>query len=206
MKDIIFKMTGIVAFVLFTGCAATYKPINPGLINYAENDLQNGIRFSYKYDMLRERGNNRYSKKEHKHGIKLVAVKFTNNTDTAINISRDIVFFSGQDQISPLEPLMVKNILKQKVPSYLPYLLLTLVTFRVTNGNSVNVYPIGLILGPAITIGNMAVAGSANAKMLAELNQYNLLHRDIKKGETVYGIVGFPRTGYNPITVKRIKP
>jgi hypothetical protein len=187
------------------GCAATYKPINPKTINYSINDLQDGIVFSYKYDVLREHGNKRYAKKENKMGIKLVAVKFTNNTDSSINIDRDVAFFSGQNQIIPLEPIAVKNTIKQKVPSYLPYLLLSFLNLYVSNGGSIESYPIGLVLGPAITIGNMVTAGTANAKMFKELNKYNLLHRDIKKGETVYAIVGLPRTGYNPLTVKIIK-
>jgi len=41
--------------------------------------------------------------------------------------------------------------------------------------------------------------------MLNELYQYNILRRDIQKGETVYGIIAVRDLGYSPLSVKRIK-
>jgi len=202
MKELILKAAVISLFIVLTGCAATYKPINPKSLNYLGSNSQEGISFSYKYDVLRERGNNRYAKKENKKGIKLVAVRLTNNTDTTISIAKHVSFFAGGNQIFPLEPVAIKHTIKQIVPSYLPYLLLTFLNFYVATGNSVEVYPIGLVLGPGITIGNMATSATANARLFQELNRYNLLHQDIKKGETLYGIIGFARTGYDPIEVK----
>jgi len=192
----------ITIVIFFGGCAASYRPINPPLLNYTAHDSKDGIGLSYKYDVLIERGNKRYAKKEDKKGIRLIAVKVTNNTDTTINVGRDVVFYSEQNQMFLMEPMAIKNSIKQITPSYLPYLLLTFVNFYVTNGSTTQTYPIGLILGPGITIGNMAVAGTANTKMLNELMQYYILNRDIKKGETVYGIIGVRDMGYNPISVR----
>jgi hypothetical protein len=48
----------------------------------------------------------------------------------------------------------------------------------------------------------MALAGASNKKLYEELTVYNLLNKDIKSGETVYGIIGLKDTGYVPITVK----
>lgn len=130
----------------------------------------------------------------------------TNNTDSAINVSKDLSFYSGNHQVIPMEPALIKNILKQIVPVYIPYLLLTFVNLTVTkitpSNTTTNVYPIGLVLGPVITIGNMAVAGSGNSNMLMELNEYNILNKDIKKGETIYGIIGIRDIGYSPISVR----
>ena len=202
MKKLISK-TLMIAFVVFiSGCAATYKPINPESLNYTSNDVKEGIGLSYRHNMLQERGNKKYSKKEYKKGVKLIAVKLTNYTDSTINVGNDLLFYSGKNQVFPMEPMVIKKSIKQIVPLYLLYLLLTPLNLTITSGNSTTTYPIGLAIGPGITIGNMAFAGTANKKMLKELNEYNILDKDIKKGETVYGIIGVGNMGYDPISVK----
>ena len=205
MKKTISNLLFVTIVVVLSGCAASYRQVNPPTIHYNSHDLQDGIGFSYKYDVLRERGNKKYANKENKKGVKLIAVKITNNTDSVINIGRDVAFYSGNNQIFPMEPMAIKESLKQFVPGYLPYLLLTFTNLYVTNGNTTETYPIGLVLGPAITVGNMAMAGSANKNMLNELNEYYLMSKDIQKGETIYGIIGVRDIGYIPISVKMIK-
>lgn len=205
MEKSISKLLTLASVIILSSCAATYKPINPPTLNYNSHDLQDGIGLSYKYDVLREKGNKKYAKKEDKKGIKLIAVKITNNTDSIINIGKDVAFFSGQDQIFPMEPIAIKESIKQIVPGYLSYLLLTFLQLNIYQGNTVDSYPIGVVVGPGITMGNMTVAGSANKNMLNELYEYNILSRDIQKGETVYGIIGVRDMGYSPISVKMIK-
>lgn len=202
MKKVILHSLLVIVVFVFGGCAATYKNIDPPALNYSAHDLQDGISLSYKHNVLRERGNNKYAKKEDKAGVRLVAIKLTNNTDSVLRVNRDLVFYSDSNQIFPLAPMAIKNSIKQVVPAYLPYLLLTLVNLSITNNNKTQVYPIGLVLGPGIAGGNMAVAGSSNNKMLKELIEYDILSRDIQKGETVYGIIGIFDLGYNPISVK----
>ncbi len=184
------------------GCAAIYKPINPPSLNYNSHDLQDGIGLSYKYNVLLEKGNRKYANKEYKKGVKLVAVKITNNTDSIINVGRDLVFYTGQKELNLLEPIAIKNSIKQIVPGYLAYLLLSLTYFNVSSGNTSTTYPIGLGLGPVITFGNMAFAATANKDMFNELQEYNVINRDIQKGETVYGIIGIRNIGSLPITIK----
>jgi len=205
MEKIILKSFILISSILLIGCAATYKPINPPSVKYNSFAFQDGIEFSYKYDVLRERGNKKLAKKEDKKGVRLVAIKVTNNTDSVINIGKDVIFYCGQNPIVPIEPQALKRSIQQVVPGYLPYLLLTFVTLNVTTGNSAETFRIGYILGPFITIGNMVVAGSANKNLLTELNNYNLLNRDIQNGETVYGIIGIRDSGYNTISLKTRK-
>jgi len=209
MNKPISKILVLAIIIVLTGCAATYRPINPSTINYNAHELQDGISLAYRYEVLREKGNKKYAKKEAKKGIKLIAVKVTNNTDSTINIGKDFAFYSGQNQLFPMEPIAIKESIKQFVPGYLPYFLLTFLNFTYTesaNGTPSNqdVYHVGYVLGPAVTIGNLAVAGTANKKMLDELSEYNILNRDIQKGETVYGIICVRDIGYIPLSVKRI--
>ena len=51
----------------------------------------------------------------------------------------------------------------------------------------------------------MLVAGNANKKFYEELLQYDILNRDIQKGETVYGLVGFRNLDFSPLTIKITK-
>lgn len=205
MKNSILKLVALILLSVLSGCAVTYKPINPTTLNYNSFDLQDGIALSYKYDVLRERGNIKYSNKETTEGVKLIAVKISNNTDSVIMVGRDVAFFSGQSQLFPLEPMAIKQSIKQNVPGYLPYIFLTFLNLHITQGNKTDTYPIGLVLGPVITLGNMATAGASNKNMLNELIEYDIMHRDIKKGETVYGIIGIRDSGYVPISLKKIK-
>jgi hypothetical protein len=202
MKKLLLKTTILISIIYFGGCASGYRRINPEAVYFATHDLQDGISLSYKYDVLREKGNRKYAKKEFKRGLKLVAVKVTNNTDTTIHIGQDVAFFSGQNQLMLLDPLVIKSSIKQIVPGYLPYLLFTFLRFNVYTETSYSSYPIGLALGPGLTFGNMAVSGTANKNLLDELIRYSLFNKAVTKGETVYGIIGLRSNEYLPLSIK----
>jgi hypothetical protein len=189
------KLLILVLAIVLNGCAASYKSIFPSDLDYTFHELEDGIGLSYKYNVLSTAGNSRYAGKESKKNIFLVAVKITNNTDSTIVVGQDALFYSGENQIFPLDPVVVKQSLKQYLSPYIPYLLLSLVTVTVSSrkgdfSGTNFTYPIGLFLGPATAFGNMAVANGANNDLLRELNEYNISNREIKKDETVYGIIG----------------
>ncbi|MDD4972626.1 MAG: hypothetical protein PHT07_24610 [Paludibacter sp.] len=202
MKKQFFGILMISFALVLGGCAATYKSIDPPTLNYTAHDLQNGIKLSYKFDVLRESGNKKYAKKEYNGGIKLIAIAVTNLTDTTINVARDLQFYYGQSLIVPVESVNISKIVKQNVISYFPYMLLTFLGLQVTVDQETNVYPIGYVLGPSITAGNMITAGTANRRMLDELNAYNIMNRSIAKGETAYGLIGIRGSEYAPISLK----
>ncbi|MDQ3535576.1 MAG: hypothetical protein M3421_08120, partial [Bacteroidota bacterium] len=54
MKNSISKILTFTLVIILSGCAATYRPIDPPSLNYNSHDFQDGIGFSYKYDVLRE--------------------------------------------------------------------------------------------------------------------------------------------------------
>jgi len=188
--------------ILFNGCAQGYYAINPSKIAYNASNTLDDITLNYRYDILRENGNKKMSKKEKNYNIKLVAVKITNNTDTVINIGKNAAFFSGSTKTYPMDAISTKYSLKQSVPSHLLYLLLSTLTLTINDNEPL---PVGLILGPGLAGGNMLVAASANNHFYINLLQYDILYRDIQPGETVYGLVGFRNLDYVPLTVKLIK-
>ncbi len=204
MKRVLGVAVILVVAFLFNGCAGIYKDINPPVLHYYNSDVSDGIGFSYKYDVLTERGNMRYAKKERRKGVKLVAVKITNNYDTTLNIGRDIIFFSGNDQVTIINPYVVQSLIKQSTVGYLFYLLLTPLQFNTIdqNGRVMESYNVGLVMGPGITLINMLTAANANARLGRELAKYNVMNRDIQSGETIYGLIGIMDTGFNPLSVK----
>ena len=152
MRKTFVKILAFFFVIFFSGCAATYRSINPPTLNYNSHDLHAGVSLSYKYDVLREKGNKKYAKKETRNGVKLIAIKVTNYTDTVVNIGKDFAFFSGQNQIYPMEPMATKESIKQIVTGYLPYILLSftkLIYTKTENGvvTEQKSYPIGLALG-----------------------------------------------------------
>lgn len=131
-----------------------------------------------------------------------MAVKIENNTGKDLQIGKTLHFYSGENAIYPMEPRLVHKELKQGVPIYLLYSLIFLTKTDCDYYTGVcttqMVFPIGI----PITIGNMAVAGSANTKFLAEMETYNIADKVIGNGDTKYALIGIPDTGLQPIKIR----
>ena len=149
----------LVTIMLLTSCASGYKMIEPKSINYISTDLNNEVKLEYKYDLL----NKKYAKKEVKKGVKLVAVKITNLSNRDLMFEREIKLnYANGNEIFILESNKVFETLKQSTATYLFYLLLTPMNFYTTsNGEQTSSTPIGLVVGPGLSGGNMIAASSA---------------------------------------------
>ena len=206
MKQIFSKLQILTFIILLTSCAANYRQISPSTLNYPANGLESGVKISTKYDVLRFRGNKKYANKELRKGIKVVAVEITNLTDSILMVGRDLEFYAGQQPLVLIDPNVVASTIKQSTIGYLPYLLLTFVqlNYTVTTPTETNAgtIPIGYALGPGITIGNILTATKANRQLKNELNDYDIMNRNIQKGEKIYGIIGFRSVDYLPISAK----
>ena len=93
---------------------------------------------------------------------------------------------------------------------YLLFLLLTPLNLNIYNNssngygtevNNSHSYPIGLVIGPGISIGNMVVASTANTNFYNELLSFTI-SRDIENGQTIYCLIGFRDIGYEPLNLK----
>ena len=71
MKTNISKVLLFTIAILFSGCAMYYRPISPEKLNYNILEKNDGIEFSYRYDVLKERGNKKMGKKELKSSVKI---------------------------------------------------------------------------------------------------------------------------------------
>ncbi|MDX5419012.1 MAG: hypothetical protein LPK09_07335 [Hymenobacteraceae bacterium] len=193
---------------LMSGCASSYKPIIPQNINYTAKTESNDVLLEYKYDVLLERNNKKYAKREKKKLVQVAAVKITNNSYETITLGENSTFLAGNNSFTPLDPTVAHSQLKQGVPIYLLYLLFSngrLITEETYVGNTKTgekSFPIGLIIGPGLTLYNMIKAGNANQRFLAELQQYHIPNKQVRPGETVYGLIAIPNSSYNPLYLK----
>ena len=98
--------------------------------------------------------------------------------------------------------------LKQHPATHLFYLLLTPLTVGSTKTNeygaqeATSMFPIGVILGPALAGGNLYAASSANKKFKENLLENNLNGTVIKAGETKSGLVGIRSDSYHGLRLK----
>jgi len=190
----------IISIIALTGCASGYKVVKPNKINYVSTNESNDVKLEYKYNLL----NKKYTDKEEKKGVKLIAVKLTNNSSRDLMFGREIkLTYENGSEIFIYENEKVFNMLKQKSMYHLFYLLLTPVNLTITNSNgSTNSVPIGLALGPVLAGGNLVKATLANKKFKNEIMEFNLNGTLIKKGETKYGLVGIKADSFDSLILK----
>jgi hypothetical protein len=201
MKKPLIGLIAITIILIFTSCAATYKRINPPLVKYPAID-EAGT-FSYQYDVIRRAGNKKLAKKELKAYMHVVAIKIYNNTGQTLEYGKNYKIFSGIHEAALLGPQITGDIVKQKSGYHLFYLLFTTMTLNTDdgtgNGSSI---PIGLVIGPALAFGNMAVAATANKRFRSELVAFDIENKVIAPGETVYGLITLRENGHLPLTLK----
>lgn len=199
----------LVVLALLTSCAAKYNKIDPEAINYLSKSSENNIVLEYKYNTLGKK----YLKKELQNGVKTVSVKITNNSEKDIVLGTDFKFtYENGNEVSILDTNYIFKTLKQSPASYLWYLPLSFLQLYsgtkttqngpITTTEPKSVFPIGLIIGPGLTIGNMIAAGDANKNFKNDLTEFDLIGKSIKKGETVYGIIGIRTKQYDSIKIK----
>ena len=189
-----------IAISTLTNCASGYKMIEPKSINYVSTNETDNVKLEYKYDLL----DKKYAKKELKKGVKLVAIKITNNSEKDIMFGRDAkLTYENGSEIYVMENEKAFKTLKQSPASYLWYLLLTPMNFYTAeNGQQTSSTPIGLVVGPGLAGGNMIAAGSANKKFKTEMLGYNINGTLIKKGETKYGLIGIKSDSFDSLKLK----
>ena len=201
----ILKISYLAVLVaILNSCASSYQKINPKTLNYASKNIENNILFEYKYDLLKKK----YKKKETKKGVKLIAIKITNNSENDIVFGQDFnLMYENGNIINIIQTDKIFKQIKQSPASYLWYLLLTPMQFNTSTSSNGQVQkssstPIGLLIGPGLAGGNMIAASSANKNFKNELLEFDMNGKTIKKGETIYGLVGLTSNNYDSIKIK----
>jgi hypothetical protein len=178
--------------LLLTNCASFYHAVHPDKISYPPTvNITDKLDLTYRYDVLKDAGNKKFVNSERKRNLKIVAVKLTNNSDTTINISKDVSFYCGGSKIALLSPIETKSKIQQSWPAYGLYLI-----------GCISLAPLDILIFGGIGAGNMIVAADANKKLLTELTKYDITNKELKKGESVIGLIGFEALHADPLTVK----
>ncbi|MDH5827956.1 hypothetical protein [Sphingobacterium faecium] len=193
-----------VVVLLLSSCASKFHSITPEQLYYKSDQSDKEVILGYNYDLL----SGKYKKKETKKNIKIVSLKIQNESD------RDLIFgqnlhlcYANGSEVDILNIDQAFNALKQKPATYLWYLPLSILQLNITkteNGYTTDKtsIPVGLAIGPGIAFGNLAVASAANKKFRTNLVENNLIGRTIKKGETVFGLVGIMSSNYEGLQLK----
>jgi hypothetical protein len=192
--------------LLGSGCAASFTPMHPERVaTYQSSPAGSPLQFGYQYDALRQRGRNKkYAKKELKHGYHIVAVRVTNTTASEINFSRDAVLYCGDRPVQPVAAQIAAQDMKQGVWIYLLYVLLnpTFTKTTTTNGYVTTSDGTTLYVGPFIAGGNILGASLANANFRRDLENNDLINRNIRPGETVYGLISLREPTVAPLRLE----
>jgi hypothetical protein len=196
------RIIPLVFLALLSGCASIYRPITPNTLEYVTENSNNDVDFWYRYDVLAYRGNKKYVKKERKHGFNIVAVKITNNTSRTLNFVRDLELGVSRGPLFPTENDYAARTMRQGVFIYLLYGLLSYSEQECNSATGECVTVRFIPWGLALAGGNMIVASSSNTKLKQEFNDFSLYTKDIKPGETVYGIVSLRDIGFQPLSLK----
>lgn len=187
----LFRLSLLFIILSLPSCASYYRAIGPERINYPPSVNSEKLDFSYRYDVLRDAGNKKFVKNEFKRNMKIVAVKLTNNSDTTINLSKNVSFYCGASKILLLYPLEIKMRIQQSSMAYGLYFI-----------GCLSFDPIDLVVFGGIGLGNIIVAGEANKNLLNELVKYDITNKELKKGESIIGIIGFEALHSDPLSVK----
>ncbi len=191
MSNLKLILLSIIIFIS-TSCASYYRATKPETINYPSAIKTNeNLEFSYRYDILRDAGNKKYVNSERRKNIKLVAIKLTNNTEMTINLKDNVSFYCGDSKVLLLNSKEIHSKIKQAWPVYGLYLI-----------GAISLAPLDILVFGGIGAGNMIVANSANKKMMNEMSTYDITDKELKKGETIIGIIGFEALHADPISVK----
>ena len=193
----------VLTLIFCSSCARTYFPLEPQKLNYTNTQQKEGVTFSYQHSVLE----NKYRNKERRREIKLIAVKCTNNTDRDLVFGTDIQLVREKGRGTDMaDDYYIYRQLRQRPASHLWWMLFAFLTVNVTQGSAYNqttsTYPVGLALAPILTITNASIAASSNRRFRQDLEEHNLLGRTIRKGETIYGLVGIKMHQYEGLSLK----
>ena len=177
--------------------------IRPNKLSYTSSYDTAKVEFSYKHNVL----TGKYKRKANRIYYKVAAVKIKNESSQDLEFGKDIVFtYDNGDPVEILENTRIIQRIKQLPGAYFLYLLLSPMNLTTSTGTGYyeksTIFPIGLILGPALFIGNALHAGNSNKTFREEFMYYTLANKIIAAGQTEYGIIGFRSKSPESLKIK----
>lgn len=195
----LYKYLCAFTFLLFiTGCAASYKTIDPEKVSYSNSANVDDLEISYKYNVLSSRGNRRFVKRERKKDLSVIAVKLTNHSNAPFTVTHsNFRIFASNKLLQPVNPSRAAGELKEKNALYLLYSLLFLTISKEDNGE---IKQTNLPIGIPIALGNFMVGMSSNSNIRQNFRQDHIYGKTIQPGEQLSGLAYFYDTNFEPLT------
>ena len=184
------------------GCAGNYSALELKSLDYTKGQgASPKYQTEYRYDVLTKHSNKKYAKKEDRTNIRLVAVKFTNNSDAPVN-GNELRVFSGDQEITLVDKETVYKKLKQGSAIYLLYLPLIMTKTECGRGpyggcETKMLFPIGV----PISLLNILVSATSNANFKKDLSIYDFKNKTIKPGQSEYVVIAVRNANYGVINV-----
>ena len=184
----ILRILFFICILLSTGCASTYKPLNPQSLSYSNEQVIDKLKFAYNDKAFEQTRNRKYIRKAVRKQVNIVAVRITNASNTSINIKSDLVLKADQAKLICIQPENVKRLLRQH--SFLYFLGMCGISIVSTSASTVvyfGIYPFNAVY----VLPNFIVAASANKNFLEELSFYNIESMEVPAYSVRYGILSY---------------
>ncbi len=187
----LFKITICLLGLFLLGCASNYRLIEPLKIDYQtvlpKKVDGTDIKIYYRYNILKDKGNSEYSKRERLYGISLLAVLIDNPGQDTLTFPDDLIIIAKNIVRSPLELNETFSIfLQEPIPS---------VPIEIETKKSGTFYLDFELL-------DALIAAKANKRFVEEMREYYLVNSIILPGSQVAGILVLPVKRYTPLTFR----
>jgi hypothetical protein len=153
----------------------------------AHKNVGDTIHFAYNSDILRSNGNKKYARRADRKDINLALVSIHYHTHTDLIADQNFHFVSDSGEVKLLNTRRLFKKTRQGVFIHLLYLGLV----AWVQADEDVVYPIGIYIGPPLSIYNIIKADYANYAYKKDLRRLNLYGKTIKPGEKMYAIIGY---------------
>jgi hypothetical protein len=207
-KKVIFLL---ILSLIMTGCAASFKVVNPAVLSYANTQKCNDkLEVSYLDDFYSLTRNYKYFYREKEYNYRTIAIRLKNLTDSSRQITNDnFRIYVNNVELPNADKTKYFKRVHQEAGLFLLHLSWGLVLDYLSAGISGGPHPTRSEFDPkcslvAVTIGicNMLYAGNANDLHKTFINENEIFGRTVKPGETIYGIVVLNNSHYEPLVFK----
>jgi hypothetical protein len=129
-------------------------------------------------------------------------VRIENHSNEKIIVGENARFYCGDNPVYIFQTAEAYRMLKQKWPYYFFYLGLTPLSGTFAIGGLYAAGPVGIIIGPGLTLLNSLKASKANKRLQSELEQNSLPNHEIMPGEVAGGLIVIEGDLNNPLYLK----
>ncbi len=194
----------LIIFFTLNSCAFKYNSVLVNDNGMSSKSWEDDVFLEYQRDILMAHGNHRYAEKQKKKNISVVAVKITNDSYETMELGKTYRLLADGQPVKVLSPYETASKIKQKKGIYLLYLLMTPINGQNYYNGSSTFIPVGVILGPALTLSNTAKAGKANKMFMNDLVYHSIENKEILPGQTIYGLIAVDNYGFEKLEIQLI--